>query len=152
MHTEINFEQGRFMNITKYVAAVAFLTVLSNSPVVFGQTVVLPSRTAIATPVATPVAAPIAAPVATPFTGSINNGDGYYKANDKGREAKEEHFVMSGTIAGNILNVVSITSGRLRVGSKLSGDGIPRGTTIIAFGTGRGGVGTYTIATSPSDD
>ena len=126
------------MNITKYVAAVTFLTVLSNSPVVYGQ-IVLPPRTAIATP------------TATPFSASINNGDGYYKASDKGREAIEEHFVMSGTIAGNILNVVSITSGRLRVGSKLSGDGIPRGTTITAFGTGRGGVGTYTIATSPSE-
>jgi hypothetical protein len=123
------------MNIPKYVAVVSFLTVLSNSPAVFGQT---------APPPRTPIA-----PTATPFSASINDGNGYYKANEKGSEAIADHFIMSGTISGNILTVTSITSGRLRIGSKLSGDGIPRGTTITAFGTGTGGVGTYTISTSP---
>ena len=61
----------------------------------------------------------------------------------------EDHFVMTGTISGNILTVTAITSGVLKIGSKLSGYGIPRGTEIIAFGTGTGGVGTYTFSTTP---
>jgi len=156
------------MNILKYVVAVIFLSVLSNSPAVFGQTAPLPCfplppgatslspgsslppgvtlcpPTALALP---PVAAP--APPSTPISASLNNGNGYYKANDKGREAMEDHFVMTGTIFGNTLTVTAITSGRLKIGSKLSGEGIPGGTRIVAFGTGKGGIGTYTITTSP---
>lgn len=144
--------------IPKYVVAVTFLTVLTNSPAVFGQTAPLPcfplppGTTALppgfTLPAGvTPCTAP--APTAAPFSANINNGNGYYKANDKGREAMEDHFVMTGNISGNILTVTAITSGRLKIGSKLSGAGIPRGTKIIAFGTGTGGVGTYTISTAP---
>lgn len=110
--------------------------------------VVAPAPVTPPPPVVAPAPVTPPAPPSTPVSASINNGNGYYKANDKGREEMEDHFVMTGTISGNTLTVTAITSGRLKVGTKLSGAGIPRGTKIVAFGTGKGGVGTYTITTS----
>jgi len=43
------------------------------------------------------------------------------------------------------LNVTAISAGSLSVGDVISGSGITAGTTIAAFGTGVGGVGTYTL-------
>ncbi len=57
-------------------------------------------------------------------------------------------LVMTGSITGDTLTVTSITHGRLEIGTKLSGNGIPDGTKITAFGSGHGGVGTYKINTS----
>ena len=57
--------------------------------------------------------------------------------------------VMVGWIAGTTLTVVAVTSGTLAVGQWISGfdatSGISIGTQITAFGSGAGGVGTYTI-------
>jgi hypothetical protein len=55
--------------------------------------------------------------------------------------------VVVGYIAGNTLTVTSVTSGDLVVGDTLfdASGLIPNGTNIAAFGTGSGGVGTYTI-------
>jgi hypothetical protein len=44
------------------------------------------------------------------------------------------------------LNVTAISAGSLSVGDVLSGSGITAGTTITGFGTGVGGIGTYTIS------
>jgi len=41
-----------------------------------------------------------------------------------------------------------VNAGTLVVGSVIEGTGITAGTTIIAFGTGSGGVGTYVVDTS----
>ncbi len=54
----------------------------------------------------------------------------------------------SGTLAGTVLTVTAVTSGLLYVGAVISGVGITAGTTITAFVTGAGGVGTYTVSTS----
>ena len=45
--------------------------------------------------------------------------------------------------------ITTITSGILYLGAVISGTGITAGTTVTAFGTGTGGTGTYTVATTP---
>jgi hypothetical protein len=55
---------------------------------------------------------------------------------------------MTGSITGTTLDVTASLSGSLFVGSIITGTGIASGTTITAFGTGSGGVGTYTVNNS----
>lgn len=150
------------MNNSKYtyISAFSFLIALSNSPVAFGQFITFePAPTLTTTTVSTtdPVLAPAPAPApelatapvvtSTAINGSVDeaHGEGFgkKKGNDKG---KGNDLIMSGTISGNTLNVTSITSGHLEIGTILSGDGIPQAVKIVAFGTGKGGVGTYTIS------
>lgn len=52
---------------------------------------------------------------------------------------------VTGTISGTTLNVTAVGSGIVALGQVLSGAGISAGTQIVAFGTGSGGTGTYTI-------
>lgn len=50
------------------------------------------------------------------------------------------------TITGNTFTAVgSVGTGLFTIGSVLSGTGVTTGTTIIGFGTGNGGTGTYTV-------
>lgn len=64
-------------------------------------------------------------------------------------------FTGNGTIddgaggAGNILTVTVATAGQLHIGDVVTGPGIAGNTTITAFGTGTGGVGTYTVGGAP---
>jgi hypothetical protein len=67
------------------------------------------------------------APASTSFTAIIDNGSGG---------------------AGTTLTVSAVSSGTLAVGTVISGSGVTAGTTITAFGTGSGGIGTYTVNTS----
>ena len=46
------------------------------------------------------------------------------------------------------LTVTVLSAGALYLGMTISGTGVPLGTTITAFGTGTGGIGTYTVSTS----
>jgi hypothetical protein len=55
---------------------------------------------------------------------------------------------VGGVSAGTVLNVLTVTSGTLRVGMTIIGTGITAGTFISALGTGTGGVGTYTVNNS----
>lgn len=48
--------------------------------------------------------------------------------------------------ASPTLTVTAVVSGALAVGDVIAGTNIPAGTTIQAFGTGTGGVGTYTMS------
>jgi hypothetical protein len=59
--------------------------------------------------------------------------------------------VVTGAIgpASNVLNVTAVTSGVLAIGEIISGTGIAFGTSITAFGTGSGGIGTYTTSGAP---
>lgn len=50
------------------------------------------------------------------------------------------------TTTSNTLNVTAISAGSLSIGDVISGTNITTGTTITAFGTGVGGVGTYLIS------
>ena len=68
----------------------------------------------------------------------------------------EEYNVLAGTtfarwtgsIVGTTLTVTSISQGQLFTGQVFSGTGVTNGTLITAFGTGTGGVGTYTVSIS----
>lgn len=52
-----------------------------------------------------------------------------------------------GSITGNTLNVTSVTSGSLGLSSIIAGfAGVLGNSIIIGFGTGSGGIGTYTLA------
>lgn len=48
----------------------------------------------------------------------------------------------------NVLNVTAVSSGSISVGNVVQGTGVTSGTTITAFGTGTGGVGTYVVSAS----
>lgn len=50
------------------------------------------------------------------------------------------------TTASTTLNVTVVGTGALSVGDVLSGTNITAGTTVAAFGTGTGGVGTYIVS------
>ena len=57
-------------------------------------------------------------------------------------------FAGTAAISGNVLTVSAVTSGVLSPGMAVSGAAITSGTTVIGFGTGTGGVGTYILNTS----
>jgi hypothetical protein len=50
------------------------------------------------------------------------------------------------TTQSNVLNVTAVLTGGLSVGDGISGTGVTAGTTIAAFLTGVGGIGTYLLA------
>jgi hypothetical protein len=54
--------------------------------------------------------------------------------------------VVTATIAGTTMTVSAVTSGALAVGQLVTGAGVTAGSYITAFGTGTGGVGTYTLS------
>jgi hypothetical protein len=56
--------------------------------------------------------------------------------------------IVTGAISGTTLTVSAVTSGTLRIGQTIEGTGVTDGTIIKAFGTGSGGVGTYTVSAS----
>lgn len=53
--------------------------------------------------------------------------------------------VFQGSISGQTMTVTAMTNGLIEVGKTLSCVGIANNTRVMAFGTGTGGVGTYTI-------
>lgn len=53
--------------------------------------------------------------------------------------------VVTGSIATTTLTVTAVTSGTLSIGQVISGTGVTSGTRIIAFVSGSGGTGTYTV-------
>jgi hypothetical protein len=57
-------------------------------------------------------------------------------------------FAGTAAISGNVLTVSAVTSGVLSPGMAISGAAITSGTTVIGFGTGTGGVGTYILNTA----
>jgi hypothetical protein len=58
------------------------------------------------------------------------------------------HIEVTGAISGTTLTVSAVTSGVIYIGAVIVGTGVTVGTTITAFGTGTGGVGTYTVSAS----
>lgn len=50
--------------------------------------------------------------------------------------------------AGTVMTVSAVTSGTIYLGMQITGTGVTAGTRITAFGTGTGGVGTYTVSAS----
>jgi hypothetical protein len=58
----------------------------------------------------------------------------------------DQDAVFTGSIAGATMTITAVHRGALAVGSTVLGVNVTAGTTITAFGTGTGGVGTYTVA------
>jgi len=56
--------------------------------------------------------------------------------------------VITGAIFGTTLFVQSVTSGTIHLGQTIQGTGVTANTIVTAFGSGSGGVGTYTVSTS----
>lgn len=52
------------------------------------------------------------------------------------------------TIAGTVLTLSGTIQGVFAVGMTLQGTGVTNGTTIVSFGTGNGGIGTYNLSVS----
>jgi hypothetical protein len=72
--------------------------------------------------------------------GSIQRSAGYAYAGDA---------QVTGSITGSTLDVTAVASGSVAVGSIVVGAaGVAPGTNVLAFGSGEGGVGTYTVAPS----
>lgn len=141
------------MKTSKYAMSALVLGVLGTSSVAFAQlsgpTMIMPPSTTTTTTTTTstttapaPVApAPAPAPVTT-VSGSMGQGAAHANPNS----SAAQNLSITGTLSGHTLTVTSIAHGHLSVGMKLSGTGLPEGTTIKAFGTGTGGVGTYTVS------
>ena len=58
--------------------------------------------------------------------------------------------VFTGSISGTTLTVTAVTSGAIAVGHRISDISIEPNTKIVAFGSGTGGTGTYTVNVSQS--
>lgn len=54
----------------------------------------------------------------------------------------------TGYIAGTTLTVTNLSSGALSINAPITGSGISNGTVVTAYGTGTGGIGTYTVNNS----
>jgi len=52
------------------------------------------------------------------------------------------------SISGTTMTVTAVASGTIDLAMQLSGTGVTAGTRITAYGTGSGGVGTYTVSAS----
>jgi Pectate lyase superfamily protein len=62
-----------------------------------------------------------------------------------------EYAEFVGSISGTTLTVTSLLGGKIQVGQLIQNTAfVPSGTSIVALGTGTGGVGTYTLSTSSS--
>jgi hypothetical protein len=61
------------------------------------------------------------------------------------RKAVDNTCDFTANISGTTLTMTSLSSGQLRIGDSIEGNGIAEGTKIVAFITGRGSVGTYQL-------
>ena len=55
---------------------------------------------------------------------------------------------VTAAIAGTVMTVSAVGSGKLKVGQTISGSGVTAGTKISSLGTGTGGTGTYNVSVS----
>ena len=78
--------------------------------------------------------------------GNVNEGGTYTVTPNQ--TASSPAF--TGSISGTTLTVTAISAGYLGIGSVIAGTGVTVGTTITAFVSGSGGVGTYTVSASQS--
>lgn len=77
------------------------------------------------------------------FTGNILSGNTQFGIEDLSAATA----TVTGSISSTILTVTNVTSGSIVIGMVLSGPGVTLGTTVVSFGTGKGGVGTYNVST-----
>jgi len=118
-----------------------------------------PAPTVAPTPAPAPTVAPAPAPVSPTASKKKDQDKQERHGERKDKKHDDEHHdgenheeSFAGWVDGNILTVTEISSNSLKIGSKVSGRRVPEGTVITGFGTGRGGVGTYTVSTPSSGD
>lgn len=58
-------------------------------------------------------------------------------------------FSGTASFATNVMTVTVVGSGTVKVGDLVTSAGVAAGTYVTAFGTGSGGLGTYTLSTTP---
>lgn len=63
-------------------------------------------------------------------------------------EVSKAATTFTASISGTVMTVSAVSSGTLAVGQVINGAGLSPQTTIISFGTGAGGTGTYNILPS----
>jgi hypothetical protein len=84
--------------------------------------------------------------------GSGTGGTGTYTINRSQTVASESMSSatvgarVTATISGTTMTVSAVATGALHIGQTIQGAGVTLGTIITAFGTGAGGVGTYTLS------
>lgn len=76
-----------------------------------------------------------------------NLGDGSIRTAAAGSTIA--NFSGTASFATNVMTVTVASSGSLKVGDVVTSAGVAAGTYITALGTGTGGVGTYTLSTTP---
>lgn len=69
----------------------------------------------------------------------------YYES---GVRVESHTATFTASIATTTLTVSAVSSGTIYLGMEISGSGVTAGTRITAFGTGSGGIGTYTVSAS----
>ena len=74
------------------------------------------------------------------FIGTLMQSTGYAYPGDAS---------FTGSITSNLLNVTAIPTGALAVGSIIAGAGVYGPVSILSFGTGSGGIGTYHLSPTP---
>ena len=82
--------------------------------------------------------------------GRIGIGTGSPETNLEISNSLNVDAVFTGSISGTTLTVTAVTSGAIAVGHRISDASIESNTKIVAFGSGTGGVGTYTVNISQS--
>jgi hypothetical protein len=84
-------------------------------------------------------------------TGNQNNTGNFLAAGVLGAYTAASYIggISNGSgVAGTVLNVTSVASGTIFIGQRVTGTGVTSGTLVTGFGTGLGGIGTYTVNTS----
>lgn len=75
-----------------------------------------------------------------------NNADGSASAAATATPPQGAEVTVTTVNASTSITVTAVVSGALSLGDVLTGTDIPAGAHIVAFGTGTGGVGTYTLS------
>ena len=74
--------------------------------------------------------------------------DAYVSENPTASNVGANGASVTASISGTVLTVTAAPAGSVTVGEYVNGPGVTFGTTIVALGTGTGGVGTYQVSVS----
>jgi type IV pilus assembly protein PilY1 len=84
----------------------------------------------------------------TSATGTPGAATFYYLSTNPSGSSSNAIFAGTGTQSAGVVTITSVTSGSILVGDVLNGSGVIAGSTVVSFGTGTGGTGTYNVSTS----
>lgn len=81
----------------------------------------------------------------TPYTVELGSTGIAY-----GVAVEQVDCVVTASITGTTMTVTAVTSGTVEPGQFITGTGVTAGTRVVAYGSGTGGTGTYTVDLSQS--